>query len=496
MARPVSDDGLVLDEDLRRKRLGAWYTPEPLVDHVLDEVLAPAIAERPAGATVRLLDPACGDGRFLAAAALRVLRAGCRPEVTAIDIDPHAVASCRDTLGSIGVAVEAICADALAFDWGRRTFDVVLGNPPFLSPLAAMHGVRLVDRAGGPYADAAAEFLALCLRVVEPAGGRIGLVLPLSIVASRDAAPVRRIADATAPLDWFWFAPRPVFDAEVRTCAIGLVAGRPAGKVRRSHGRQFSTRAVVTPPSIGADSWSWLLTDQLGVPAVPPLAIGEPLGSIAVCTGDFRDEYYGLEGAVEEDDGTPGAPLITSGLIDVGRCVWGERPTKLHRRRYERPMVRTERLTGAMAQWATQRLVPKVLVASQTRVVEAVADPDGSWLPGVPVVSITPTDPDDVWRIAAVLTGPVPSVWLAHRASGTGMSASAMRVSAPMLAKLPLPAGDLDDAVDALRGDDLATCAALVTAAYGIGPEVAGGLLDWWFSASRVPRETPLRAHR
>ena len=43
----------------------------------------------------------------------------------------------------------------------------------------------------------------------------------------------------------------------------------------------------------------------------------------------------------------------------------------------DRRVVRVERLAGPMAAWARQRLVPKVLVASQTRVIEAVADPAG-----------------------------------------------------------------------------------------------------------------------
>ena len=52
----------------RASASGAWYTPPALVDHVLDTVLDPVLAGRPSGDGLRILDPACGDGRFLVAA--------------------------------------------------------------------------------------------------------------------------------------------------------------------------------------------------------------------------------------------------------------------------------------------------------------------------------------------------------------------------------------------------------------------------------------------
>ena len=82
--------------------------------------------------------------------------------------------------------------DALARDWGDATYDVVLGNPPYLSQLAAATSRGGASaRGGGPYADAAAEFLVLAVGLARPGGGRVGLLLPQSILGSRDAGPVR-----------------------------------------------------------------------------------------------------------------------------------------------------------------------------------------------------------------------------------------------------------------------------------------------------------------
>ena len=73
-----------------------------------------------------------------------------------------------------------------------------------------------------------------------------------------------------------------------------------------------------------------------------------------------------------------------------------------------------------MRRWAERRLVPKVLIANQTRVIEAVHDPDGAWLPGVPVLTCTTEEPE---RVLGVLGSPAATAWVRHHAAGSGMSA-------------------------------------------------------------------------
>ena len=168
---------------------------------------------------------------------------------------------------------------------------------------------------GGPYADAAAEFLALAIRLAEPDDGRVGLVLPQSILASRDAGPVREHATALASMNWSWWSPRHVFDAQVLVCALGF-GSRGARADRGGRG------------DVGADAtWSGVVTGVLGVPPLPALATDGTIGDRARCSLNFRDEYYGLIPAVSDDGDGP--PLVTSGLIDPGRCHVGRTPGAL-----------------------------------------------------------------------------------------------------------------------------------------------------------------------
>jgi SAM-dependent methyltransferase len=459
-----------MDRETRR-RLGAWYTPPSLVSALVEAVLATTPR---AGGALRVLDPACGDGRFLAEASRQLAAAGVVADLTGVDVDPGAVAAARAALPSARI----VHGDSLARDWGDEHFDVVVGNPPFRGQLSAVtsRGGRSVH-GGGAYADAAAEFLALSSRLACADGGRVGLVLPLSMLGARDAGPIRAEVSQRGSMRWLWWCVEAFFpDASVHTCAVVFENGAPPAPVVRCSGPGFT---AMPPAGVGDGDWTELLADGLGVPALGPLAADGVLGDHAGATADFREQFYGLVGAVGDD--LAGPPLVTSGLIDAGVCWWGERAVRFAGARYEAPRVDVTRLTPRLQRWARARLVPKVLVASQTRAVEAVVDPSGEWLPGVPVVTVVARRPEELWAVGAVLTSPVASAWITRRAAGTGRSGRVVRVSAAALHTVPWPAGPLGAAEEALRAGAVHECARAVLRAYGLEPDRDGAaLLRWW----------------
>jgi len=452
-----------------RKQLGAWYTPPDLVDTVVEAVITPEfVAGRPPRLAV--LDPSCGDGRFLAAARDRITSLGAAAVLTGCDVDAAAISVARAALPDV---VDLRREDALSTPWSPHRFDLVIGNPPYLSQMAAVTTRGGSSRrGGGPYADAAAEFLALAGELVEPDGGRVALVLPQSMLSSRDAEAIRSSIGERAQMIWSWWSDRRVFEAQVHVCVLAFEFGRPEPQDRRSN-------------------WSHVVTSRRGVPDVPEgLRAAGCLGDRARLNANFRDEYYGMIPAVGDHDAGP--RLITSGLIDPGRSWWGRRSITFAKQRYDTPRVDLARLDDDMVRWARRRLVPKVLVANQTRIVEAVCDPKGDWLPAVPVLGVYPSGAhwDDGGRrsegelaasageIAAVLTSPVASVWLWHRGAGTGLSADAIRLSPVTLGALPWPSGDLARAAAALEQGDVRACGSAVDTAYGIADD--GALFDWW----------------
>jgi methylase of polypeptide subunit release factors len=463
-----------------RKQLGAWYTPEPLVEFVLDRVSDGIDGDR-----VRsVLDPSCGDGRFLRAAARRWPTA----RLAGVDIDAEAVSAAHTAVADATI----VHADALSYAWpDGGTYDLVVGNPPFLGQMssATTRGGRS-KLGGGAYADTAALFMAQALGLARPDGGRVAFVLPQSFLAARDVAPIRDAIRAAGAVVALWVAGETMFDASVHTIVIVVERGRTQGPVARWFGPSFVRQPDGALPDTA--TWSSLIADLFGVPAVM-LAATRTVGDIATVTADFRDQYYGLVGAVlESSDVATGPRLVPSGLVDLGRCAWGERSVRFAKQSFAQPRVNLDLVDDAMQAWARRRLVPKVLVAAQTRVVKACADVAGDLLPSVPVVSVVPHDAVDVWFLTAVLCSPPIAAWAASRTFGAGLQPDAIKLSASQVATAPLPERGCDAAIALLKAGDieaygLAMCAAFGTEADGReagGPE-AIVLMEWWLPRTK-----------
>jgi hypothetical protein len=210
------------------------------------------------------------------------------------------------------------------------------------------------------------------------------------------------------------------------------------------------------------------------------------LGDLARATAGFRGEYYGLIPHVR--DCGPGAPLVTAGLIDVGVCRWGDAPARFAKRTFAAPRVDLVSLAAAdcaVFGWVQRQLRPKVLVATQTRVIEAVVDPTGAWVPSVPVISVRPHVDDDLWAVGAVLTAPPVAAWAAARYLGVGLGATVLKLSASQVLQLPLPVGPWEGAAELLRRGDVMGCAEAMCSAYAVPRAQTRELMEWWTAGAR-----------
>ncbi|MDY7102189.1 MAG: N-6 DNA methylase [Actinomycetota bacterium] len=435
-------------------------------------------------------------------------------------------------------------------------FDLVVGNPPFGGQLSRRTARdrelarSLADRFGGAtagYADNAVVFWLAALDLARRGGGRVAMVLPQSVLvagharAARDAVLERAVPTAV------WVAASEVFAAGVRVCAVVVEldgdaspptavpddavgddaapgAGAPSVTVGRRVGAGFEARgpALVDRAELRrSTTWGGLTSGLLGVPAASAVA-GRTVGDLADATAGFRDQYYGLVPHVREHVGTHAlvgadgdagsrevrdrlgvpdgrAALVAVGLIDPARIWWGSRPVRFARRRWEAPVVALGELAEAdpaLHRWVTARLVPKVLVATQTRVVEAAVDEAGVMVPSVPTIAVH-TEPDLLWPVAAALSSPVVSARAVSELNGSALSVDAIRLSARAVLELPLPvdAGAWEDGAARMRAAASATTAVdwrehltsmgeAMVAAHG-HPD-GDDLLDWW--VGRLPR--------
>jgi len=434
-----------------RRRGGVFYTPRGLARTVVDRAISAA------GVPGTACDPAVGGGAFLLAVADAAVTAGRDPAVVVAglwgaDIDPVAVEVSRLALrwwaADHGVdddpAGRLVVADALAGipTWrdAPAGFDLVVGNPPFLSQLRGRavrtEGRRavLVERFGpaaGGYVDDAALFLLAALDLTA-AGGSVALLQPVSVLTAEHAEGTRAAVERRAVLREVGDPGTGWFDASVEVCTVHLDV--PAEAPEASYG--------------ASKSWADRLAEARGLPAVDVAAWTSrgSLGDVARVTSAFRDQYYGLVPAVT-DGPRPGQPrLITVGSVGLLRDEHGRRPVRFARRRWAAPTVDLEVLEATsprVAAWVRGLLHPKVVVAPQGRLLTCAVDPDGTIVPSVPLSAVSPLegghDAVSPWHLAAVLLSPPVSALVARRYVGSGLGPETLRLPARALRDLPLP---------------------------------------------------------
>jgi Eco57I restriction-modification methylase len=262
---PGAGDGPMGDAPDRRAR-GQYGTPPALAAWVAREVLAPLAGAGP----VRVLDPAAGDGRFLAAARDALVAAG-RPRAEAargligLERDPELAAAARARLpGATIVVCEALC-DAPALAAG---VDAVVGNPPYVRSIrlrqadpalwAAVRG-RFAATSHGEW-DLYAAFVERALDWVRP-GGRIGLVTPSRWWSAAFAAGLRgRLTAAGAVRAVVDFGAAQVFPGATTYAAVTVLerpagAGAPAEVAVARLGAAGWEAGRVAAASLGAGPW-------------------------------------------------------------------------------------------------------------------------------------------------------------------------------------------------------------------------------------------------
>lgn len=240
-----------------RSGLGQFYTPQRIVDFILDETLEPLFASRlealakgdplPSLVSLRLLDPTCGCGHFLQEAYARFFRQYeregeknpadihrkiLRHNLWGSDLNPLAIQLAKTSLFLLGVEHGAyevpnlLNTDALFLHEGRSSgkgiapkieavqeltfsfamhsraeahdffqpFDLVVGNPPYGASLSR------IDRTyyGHNYESAKGRFDTVGLFVERglkllKPGGKLGFVIPHAFSRTGAYLPARQL---------------------------------------------------------------------------------------------------------------------------------------------------------------------------------------------------------------------------------------------------------------------------------------------------------------
>lgn len=533
----------------QRKASGAHFTPLHLARGLVSAVVEGWDLPAPPGSAgpPEILDPSCGGAAFLLAGAELLVdqwsltRPAAVGKLHGVDTDPVAVAVAEAALAlwCVEAGNDAAPLHQLRSADGLLDrlpdVDLVVGNPPFLNQLEnetvrsaehrAVLRTRYADKVG-PYGDTAALFLLAGAEALRP-HGRMVLIQPQSILGSRDTSELRRLLTNTLRLHGLWFCQEAVFSASVRVCAPifeqpGESVSAPSVRSGPASIRRWTRPDVEPAPAypIGelevTDTWGPLIADLVGIPPVR-LAAATAIGDVARVTAGFRDQFYGFADHTSECEGDPGPQspaAITVGMIDPLRLRWGGGAFKYAGTTWERPVVdlaAVHKDNPTLGNWADERLRPKVVLATQTRVLEAVVDRDGVCLPITPVISIEPNPrleadqerdelsvwfdslavDEQVWLLAAALMAPPVTAWACAHRLGTALSTNAVKLAAADVSSIPLPsdvalwltgAQHAQEAQGAATSDawrsSLVALGSAMTAAYGLSNH--DPVFAWW----------------
>ncbi len=225
----------------KRKRQGIFYTPLPVVDHIIQSSLVPRLRGLSSEeiTALKVLDPACGSGIFLlrafraileeltsrGAAAAKIAHQVAADCLYGIDIDEGSAQKTKELINQAvveagwrgrsltlhiaqgnGLIDRPLRVDVPSFDWqtqfplavAQGGFDLILGNPPYglsrdqqLSPAEN----SCLQTLYAPFRDGKInKFLAFMamgyLRLRE--GGQLSFVVPNSWLGIRSAVSLRK----------------------------------------------------------------------------------------------------------------------------------------------------------------------------------------------------------------------------------------------------------------------------------------------------------------
>lgn len=252
-----------------RKRRGVFFTPPEVTREVVSRALAVC------GEAPRACDPALGGGAFLLEVCRRLARGSSLREVAetklfGIDLSPLAVATAEAAIwllvGDADYRVDAlrahlVAADAL--DAAPGSFDLVIGNPPWVAyagraaqPLAPELRRELGRRfaAFRGYPTLHGLFVECAARLAPR--GVVALLLPSPVADLAGYAPVRaalaRTHSVREPLEEFG---QDAFEGVTQPCFALIAAPGPEPGGERAwrlseRQRRASAAAEVAPPRV------------------------------------------------------------------------------------------------------------------------------------------------------------------------------------------------------------------------------------------------------
>ena len=463
-----------------KKLQGAYYTPDYIVDYIVEKTLAPICkGKKPEDILkIKVCDPSMGSGHFLKGAldylTEQYLEAHyshnirldmSRQEVSknilhscifGIDVNPSAVKLAKMSLwlvtASMGDKLENLdyslfCEDALYFHKkNKKIFSAFIGNPPYVNSVLLSSNPNYKNGLKNDYCsakgafDLCALFFEACNKISSSA--RIGFILPNKLLSSENSKEMRRYlvsskdsfietVDDISTVNIFK-------DASVYPIILILSSKKIQNAKFSFHDKVFggSEMTKIIPleeDSSKADKFfeNFSSYDSLDFEGVNLEDVCEILGAATVA------EAYKIKEAVKDNKSSNSLKFIVSGNVFGYGNSWKIQKTKYLRESYCSPFINLNN-KHISSKRKKQYLSKKLIIPNMTTSIKSFYDKKGEFAPGKSTTMVFEKN-ISLKVISAYINSEIANNIYKRMFGSQHLNGGALRVGPPQLKKIPFP---------------------------------------------------------
>lgn len=294
------------------RALGHVPTPMPIVQWMVQ------LAAPPPNLPCAVLEPACGDARFLTEFARAY---GNHHRLTGVEINPQTIATIQPKLNP---AIQLIHADFLLWDTDEQ-FDIILGNPPYgIVGDASHYPIHLLKERKAAYKQRTATwkgkynlygaFIERAVRLLKT-HGKLVFIVPTTWLVLDDFALLRRFLAECGRVEVFYVG-RVFPKVNVSAVVVRFTQGEQGLTLYDCAGRLEigDCSAVVRKPTyagelIRFETDEWLMFEGSGT----------PLGDLFEIRFAARGPQFRRSGLVRSKPQAGDVPVLTGRNLSAGR---------------------------------------------------------------------------------------------------------------------------------------------------------------------------------
>lgn len=478
--------------------IGVCYTPPAIASDLIENTLGQILAGKTPQQlpSLKILDPACGEGALLIPAyqyllnwysqhSPQPLTPAQRQQILCnhiygVDIDIQAVETTQkllllqslnssENLPQLSLDNNIKVGNAIiGFNWIQefpeimktRGFDLIIGNPPYVDsewmmahlPAWRNYCVNQYQTASGNW-DLFCIFVELAMNLCKP-DGLNSFIVPNKISSAQYATKTREILTIhnqllairdysrvpvfpvnVYPLVYIAKKRSPQLSQPVKYEKMQMVSG---DRIQPTLTRQLNySRHFLTPEK------PWIMNAETGdLDFINRLQSQFPcLHTVAtVCGAATVAEAYQIQPLIHEKAThlKNDLKLVNSGTIDRYRLLWGHKKFRYLGKTYFHPIIPQALQTQLPPKRWQQAQHPKLIVAGMGKVLEGAMDVQGDYLAGKStVIILSPTL--DLRYLLAILNSQLLSFYYRTVFAGDSLNGGYLRVGVQQLRSLPIP---------------------------------------------------------